>query len=534
MTALTLARTEVGDAGGIPPGASVSVSPEGNVTIQDAVGRRTFKLAPDAETSLREKPAPRRPTIPAEEVPRTPSVPAPAPSVPAPASAESSSAASVAPAANSIRVPKPSTRPPAKPKKKNHTVAYDARELGVYNKGVTGAAAASEPKKNQTIAYDARQMGFAAPESASEAPAQATPSEGASEAAPQQPETAKSTPAKSAPPSKTIAYDARELGLMASSATEAASPKSAPPNQTIAYDARELGLTSPSEAQDAPANQTIAYDARELGLAASAAEPTTTEPKPRKEKSAAKRTVAFDASELDLRPPASRADAGARSAADGQSESDPSTETVVSPKKKTKKKKRKKPPTQTVAFEASQLGDVAAAKASHATPAAEAAKPGEDALRTWELLHERDEEPSDASPLRYRERVYVVPSDASEPELEAILMARFEELHAELSAFPKGKLVNMALFDHKWTGRPERPPRITLQWKDWRGEPIVSRPSDGTAPSTESQPPAQPQPPAVQSPAVQSPAVQSPAVQSQPPAAQSQPPAAQSQPPTAQ
>src|SRR5688500_2799416 len=75
MTALTLARKSIGESGGVPPGASCSVAPDGRVTIHDAVLRKTYLLSPDVEESLL-TPSQKVPKVPAEEVPRNSSPPA--------------------------------------------------------------------------------------------------------------------------------------------------------------------------------------------------------------------------------------------------------------------------------------------------------------------------------------------------------------------------------------------------------------------------------------------------------------------------
>jgi hypothetical protein len=41
---------------------------------------------------------------------------------------------------------------------------------------------------------------------------------------------------------------------------------------------------------------------------------------------------------------------------------------------------------------------------------------------------------------------------------------------------PPGKFFNLAIFDHSWSSQPQRPPIATLQWKDWRGEPMIEFP----------------------------------------------------------
>jgi hypothetical protein len=50
---------------------------------------------------------------------------------------------------------------------------------------------------------------------------------------------------------------------------------------------------------------------------------------------------------------------------------------------------------------------------------------------------------------------------------------------------PPGKLVNLAVFDVTFNGRPPVPPLATLAWKDWRGVALVSFPRQpGRAPLT--------------------------------------------------
>lgn len=93
------------------------------------------------------------------------------------------------------------------------------------------------------------------------------------------------------------------------------------------------------------------------------------------------------------------------------------------------------------------------------------------------LLIERDEEPTSDNPLTYRERVYVVPAQTRASKAEVALRARLGQLKEELESVKKGKFVNLAVFDHAWTGEPKRPPLVVLSWKDWRGEPQAEYPA---------------------------------------------------------
>lgn len=95
-----------------------------------------------------------------------------------------------------------------------------------------------------------------------------------------------------------------------------------------------------------------------------------------------------------------------------------------------------------------------------------------------ELLLDRDQDPTDDNPLRYRERAYVLPPGVTVSEAEALLRGELGELQETLADQPVGKLVNLAVFDHRWQGVPERPPLIVLQWRDWRDETTVEYPAE--------------------------------------------------------
>jgi hypothetical protein len=124
------------------------------------------------------------------------------------------------------------------------------------------------------------------------------------------------------------------------------------------------------------------------------------------------------------------------------------------------------------------------------------------AVETLEVLFARDSEPSAASPLIYRERNWLAPEGTDEEEAELLLRTRFSALRDSLADKPKGKLVKLALFDHRWSGQPLRPPILVLTWKDWRGEPEVLAPGRlsvtpvGTVPAPSVPPPASPSTPA--------------------------------------
>lgn len=94
-----------------------------------------------------------------------------------------------------------------------------------------------------------------------------------------------------------------------------------------------------------------------------------------------------------------------------------------------------------------------------------------------ELLLERDVAPSADNPLRYRERAYWIPPGRSVIEAEAALRWKLADVQRELAAEPKGKFVNLAVFDHRWKDTPERPPIVIVQWRDWRDEVTADYPA---------------------------------------------------------
>jgi hypothetical protein len=94
-----------------------------------------------------------------------------------------------------------------------------------------------------------------------------------------------------------------------------------------------------------------------------------------------------------------------------------------------------------------------------------------------EMLLERDEDPTPGNPLSYRERAYLLARGTTVPEAEAALRWKLSDLQKALQGRARGKLVNLAVFDHRWEDAPERPPVIVLQWRDWRTEVAVDYPA---------------------------------------------------------
>jgi len=150
---------------------------------------------------------------------------------------------------------------------------------------------------------------------------------------------------------------------------------------------------------------------------------------------------------------------------------------------------------------------------------ASVAAPSAPPVPSYRVLSSREESPTEKSPLSYREYVYVVPEGTSEESARRLLLERFEGVRTSLQSAPMGKLVNLAVFDHAFQGRPQRRPIVTLTWKDWRGEPEVTFP--GRPAGYVPQAPVQSAPAATSSPTTSSPTTSSPPATSVPSTAKS-------------
>ena len=113
---------------------------------------------------------------------------------------------------------------------------------------------------------------------------------------------------------------------------------------------------------------------------------------------------------------------------------------------------------------------------------APAAPPVAEPLPSFEVVRERSEEPRADSPITYRELAFAVAPDVTRAQVEALLQDRYHATRATIEDRPAGKFVQLAVFDHVFKRKPERPPLATFAWKDWRGEPIVAFPGFGEAP----------------------------------------------------
>ena len=147
-------------------------------------------------------------------------------------------------------------------------------------------------------------------------------------------------------------------------------------------------------------------------------------------------------------------------------------------------------------------------------------------LPAHELFFSRDEDPSSGSSLWYRERLISVPPGTTREGINLLLMQYYNKLRAEAADRNEAKYINVAIFDHVFSSRAERPALGALNWKSWRSEvPEVSYPVDQPSLPLPQMPPpaAAPATPATRAPSTPPPAR---APSTPPPAAVQPPPSA--------
>lgn len=93
-----------------------------------------------------------------------------------------------------------------------------------------------------------------------------------------------------------------------------------------------------------------------------------------------------------------------------------------------------------------------------------------------QIVFKREQEATDSMPLTYREYIYGVPPGTSEAAAETLLVTQLEFVRASLERAAAGKLVNLAVVDAPFEGKPKTAPLATLMWKDWRGAHSVGFP----------------------------------------------------------
>ncbi len=99
------------------------------------------------------------------------------------------------------------------------------------------------------------------------------------------------------------------------------------------------------------------------------------------------------------------------------------------------------------------------------------------------VLFHREQDPTAASPLTYREDVLAVAPGTSEEAAARILRKHLEFVQNAIIGARPGKYVNLAIFDQVFEGKPPVLPLVILSWKDWQVEPLQSFPRRAKAPA---------------------------------------------------
>ncbi|MCA9629869.1 MAG: hypothetical protein KC766_19490, partial [Myxococcales bacterium] len=94
----------------------------------------------------------------------------------------------------------------------------------------------------------------------------------------------------------------------------------------------------------------------------------------------------------------------------------------------------------------------------------------------FHVVRKRSEDPSERTPISYREFAYAVKPGTTRADAERLIQERFREVKSSLDGRPPGKFVQLAVFDHVFEKRPANKPLVTLAWKDWRGDAVLSFP----------------------------------------------------------
>lgn len=99
------------------------------------------------------------------------------------------------------------------------------------------------------------------------------------------------------------------------------------------------------------------------------------------------------------------------------------------------------------------------------------------------VLFHREQDPTAASPLTYREDVLAVAPGTTEEAAAKILRKHLEFVQNAIIGARPGKYVNLAIFDQVFEGKPPVLPLVILSWKDWQVEPLQSFPRRAKAPA---------------------------------------------------
>mgnify|MGYP001557148322 CR=1 FL=1 len=83
------------------------------------------------------------------------------------------------------------------------------------------------------------------------------------------------------------------------------------------------------------------------------------------------------------------------------------------------------------------------------------------------LVSSRDQAPTSASPIHFRERMFAVPVPLQTGTGEKLALKLLRGVQDELRGEHGAKFVRIELFDHVWKNTPDHPAVVRLEWKDW-------------------------------------------------------------------
>lgn len=107
------------------------------------------------------------------------------------------------------------------------------------------------------------------------------------------------------------------------------------------------------------------------------------------------------------------------------------------------------------------------------TAATEVPAPSPPEGARFELLTTRSTPASTRSPIAHHERAFALTEAVDDAELETLVLGLLGDVRAELVGTKSGNVVDIALFEAPFDGRPTIPPLVTVRWCDWRETPDV-------------------------------------------------------------
>ena len=112
------------------------------------------------------------------------------------------------------------------------------------------------------------------------------------------------------------------------------------------------------------------------------------------------------------------------------------------------------------------------------------------AMTDHSVFYNKDENPDRESAIVYRERLIKVAPDVTKDKVTELIQHYFETLRREIGKISGDRQINLAVYDHEFTGKPERLALTAISWQEWKNpEPIIVYPKEEAArqPSPSSQ-----------------------------------------------